>query len=384
MRLTRIAALGAICALTAVSAIGCGGKSSDSTSGGETPLTIGMTVEKTGPLSVLAPAAEGAEAAVEYVNKKGGLNGKPVKLIVKDNASQSSRAIQTVNDLVSSGANIIIGPPFVQDCYAITGAVAKAKVPEICISPSDLTEAAPPYQYGIGAATSQEDQAVYKYFAEQGLKKVGTLAATDQSGEQAEEWAKEFGEEEQGLSVDVEKTNPAATTFKPQLQKLIAEGAEALYATSCGGISITAASEAVSLDFKGPVLLINCFASEAVAGSIKGFVNGKIITMAPEFMLGAPYSGPRKEADETYEKEVGVNEITVGDGWDAVLLAVKAAEEAGSTDPEALNETLEDNFEFTGVWAGGTFTKEDHRGQITDGIFEPAVFTKSGTLERIK
>jgi branched-chain amino acid transport system substrate-binding protein len=362
-----------------------GGTATTASSEGEgEPLTIGMTIEKTGPLSVLAPAAEGAEAAVEYLNKNGGVNGSPVKLIVQDNASQSSRAIQTIGQLKQQGADIIIGGAFIQDCYAIEATVAKEEIPNICLSPSDLKTEAPPFQYGIGPATSEEDQTLYAYMKEQGVKTVGTLAATDESGEQAKEWAKEFGEEENGLKVDVQSTDAEATSFKPQLQQMLSAGAEGLYLTSCGGVSITAASEAVSLNFEGPSVLINCFAGESVAGAVKGFANGHLMTLAPGFMLGAPFAPKRKEADELYNKEVGVNEITTADGWDGVLLAAKAAEESGSTEPAALNETLENNFEYYGPWAGGTFTPEDHRGQEDEGTLEPAIYTKAGKLERAK
>jgi branched-chain amino acid transport system substrate-binding protein len=370
--------------LTAALFAACG-KDDDNDSGGgsgdSSPLVIGMTIEKTGPLSVLAPAADGAQAAVDYLNANGGVDGRKVKLIVKDNASDSSRAIQTVNELVQSGASVIVGPAFIQDCVAIAGTVAKHKVPNICATPSELGELAPPYQYGIGPATSQEDVVVYKYFADQGHKRVGTLAAKDQSGEQAVAWA-EDGEKANGIEIEVELTDPAATTFKPQLQKMIASGVEALYLTSCGGISITAASEAIQLGFDGPIMLINCFASEGVAKQIKGFVNGKVLTPVPEFMLDPPYTEQRAAANELYNKEVGTKEVTTADGWDAVLVAAEAVKKAGSTDPEEINAALEGGLTYYGPWAGGTFTAKDHRGQITDGVLVPAVFTKDGSFKR--
>jgi branched-chain amino acid transport system substrate-binding protein len=367
----------------------CGGQAEENTassdSGGEdtSPLVIGMTIEKTGPVSVLAPAADGAQAAVDYLNENGGVDGREVRLIVKDNASDSSRAIQNVNQLAEEGASIIVGPAFIQNCYAIEATVAKLKIPNVCASPSDLSQLAPPYQYGIGPATSQEDEAVYKFFADQGITKVGTLAAKDQSGDQARDWAKD-AEAANGITVDVQLTDPAATTYKPQLQKMLSGGVEALYYTSCGGVSITAVGEALDLGFEGPIMLINCFAGEGVAESVKSFANGQLLTPVPEFMLEPPYTEERAEANELYNEVVGAKEITTADGWDAVLLAAEAVKKAGSVDAEALNAALEEDFTFFGTWAGGTFTAEDHRGQSIEGVLVPAEYTKDGGFKRVE
>jgi len=379
----------AVALLAAFSLSACG-KANDNESesagaGGEdtSPLVVGMTIEKTGPVSVLAPAADGAQAAVDYLNRNGGVDGRQVELIVKDNASDSSRAIQNVDQLVKEGASIIIGPAFIQNCYAIEATIGKLEVPNICASPSDLSKLAPPYQYGIGPATSQEDEAVYEFFAEQGYDKVGVLAAKDQSGDQAQAWA-EDAEKANGITIDVQLTDPAATTYKPQLQKMLAGGVEALYYTSCGGVSITAVGEALDLGFKGPIMLINCFASAAVADSVKSFANGQLLTPVPEFMLAPPYTERRKDANELYNKEVGTKEITTADGWDAVMVAAEAAKKAGSVEPAALNAALEDNFTYYGPWAGGTFTAEDHRGQDIEGVLIPAEFTSDGDFKRFE
>jgi branched-chain amino acid transport system substrate-binding protein len=357
----------------------CGGDDDDSANGDE-PLRIGMTVERTGALDVFAPAVDGAEAAVEYLNAQGGADGRQIELMVRDNASDATRAVQTYQELADSGASIIVGGLFSQNCAALRPVAARVEVPNVCLSPNDLDEAAPPYQYGVGAATRQLDVNVYEYLARQ-ADTVGTLVATDFSGEQATEWA-EDGEQANDITVQVEGTDAAATTFRPQLQKMMANGVEALYMSSCGPISITAAGEAVELGFEGRIVLSNCFASQAVAQSIKGLANGNVLTLAPEFMLGPPYSEERRDANELYLDQVGTKDIIVADGWDAVFLAAAAAEQAGSVDPKAINEALEDDFEFFGAWAGGTFTPDDHRGQVDAGAQIPAVYTPQGDLER--
>ncbi|MDR3662626.1 MAG: ABC transporter substrate-binding protein, partial [Mycobacterium sp.] len=55
---------------------------------GETPVRIGFVNPLTGILSALAASeVEGAKYAVEVVNKKGGILGRPVELLVEDSAN---------------------------------------------------------------------------------------------------------------------------------------------------------------------------------------------------------------------------------------------------------------------------------------------------------
>jgi branched-chain amino acid transport system substrate-binding protein len=319
---------------------------------------------------------------VKYVNANGGVNGKPVKLIVLDNASDPARGIQTVNQLVQSGSSIIIGGAFIGVCDGIAATVAKLGVPDICMSPTDLATAAPPYQYGIIPSGGQHDNALYKYLVSRNIKKVGVQVATDVSGQEGTAYAK-AAERAYGITADIQSTSPAATNFTSQLEHMIGAGVQAIYMTSCGGVSITAAQEAVSLKFKGPIILDNCFSSEGVAQSIKGFVNGNVMILNPEFMLGPPYTAKRRSANNLYNQKVGTKDITVADGWDTVLLVAGAAKQAHSVDSKKLNQTLQNNFTFYGTVAGGTFIPTNHRNQDPAGVYVPSAFTKEGGFTRL-
>ena len=54
---------------------------------------IGVTAAMTGPQAgILAPVVEMAKAYLDHVNSRGGINGKPVQLIVLDDQGEPSRA----------------------------------------------------------------------------------------------------------------------------------------------------------------------------------------------------------------------------------------------------------------------------------------------------
>ena len=73
-------------------------------------------------------------------------------------------------------------------------------------------------------------------------------------------------------------------------------------------------------------------------------------------------------------------DTVVGAGWDSMWIAKAAIEKAGTLDTDKLVQTLENNFQFTGVWHGGTMTAQDHRGARPDGYVVPTYFTTNGEI----
>ncbi len=74
------------------------------------PILIGFSGEITGRSSEIGVAArDGAILAVEEINKKGGINGKPLNLIIKDDKSIPDVAKQVDMELINEGVCAIIG-----------------------------------------------------------------------------------------------------------------------------------------------------------------------------------------------------------------------------------------------------------------------------------
>ncbi len=102
--------LGAALALgvMVVAIAACGGGESSGGSGGEGsgsssesgPIKIGGIVSETGPLA-FPEDAEGAEAAFDEINEKGGINGRKVEYMVKDDAGEPSTVAQVAQQLVN-------------------------------------------------------------------------------------------------------------------------------------------------------------------------------------------------------------------------------------------------------------------------------------------
>ena len=102
---------------------------------GKEPIKIGWLSSLTGPLSSAAIAEnKGVEFAVDEVNKKGGILGRPVELLTRDTAGEPTKAVNFANQLIHSDkVHIIMGPVNSGESLATVGVIAKAGVPNLIL-----------------------------------------------------------------------------------------------------------------------------------------------------------------------------------------------------------------------------------------------------------
>ena len=97
---------------------------------GETPIKIGMVDPLTGSLSALAQTeVEGAKYAVAEVNKKNGILGRQVELLVEDSANDVGTGVQKTNKLIDRDkVDVIFGDVNSGIAYAMSQVTADKKV----------------------------------------------------------------------------------------------------------------------------------------------------------------------------------------------------------------------------------------------------------------
>ena len=109
-----------------------GGAKGDSAADSET-IKIGLNLELSGAVAGYgAQEQEGAELAVEKINEEGGVLGKQIELVVKDNKSDSNEAATAAAKLATNDKVVaIIGPATSGAAKASIPNVTKTKVPII-------------------------------------------------------------------------------------------------------------------------------------------------------------------------------------------------------------------------------------------------------------
>jgi branched-chain amino acid transport system substrate-binding protein len=97
---------------------------------GDTPVKIGMVNPLTGVLSALAQSeVDGAKYAEAEINKKGGILGRQVQLLVEDSANDVGTGVQKTSKLIDrDNVNAIIGDVNSGIAYAMSQVTAEKKI----------------------------------------------------------------------------------------------------------------------------------------------------------------------------------------------------------------------------------------------------------------
>ncbi|WP_433599278.1 substrate-binding protein [Nocardia sp. CA-135953] len=93
---------------------------------------VGLLTSKTGPGAIFAITCEYlARLAVEQVNADGGINGRPVELLVHDDATDPGRAALEAGGMIKSGCRVIIASVTSASFEAVRKSAASTGLPLI-------------------------------------------------------------------------------------------------------------------------------------------------------------------------------------------------------------------------------------------------------------
>lgn len=127
--LTAVAFLSTV-ALSACSTVGSGDSASGTTIGDT--IKVGFNFELSGSTSSYGNAEKnGAQLAIDEINAAGGVDGKQLEVVSKDNKSETSEASTVSTSLVSENVNFVVGPATSGAAAAAIPALESAGIPMI-------------------------------------------------------------------------------------------------------------------------------------------------------------------------------------------------------------------------------------------------------------
>jgi branched-chain amino acid transport system substrate-binding protein len=112
------------------------------TTAGE-PIMIGVAVSQTSNVALLGQdQADAAKIAETYFNAQGGVNGRPIKLVIQDAAGDEQGAINAFNTLINTSKVVgIVGPTLSQQAFAADKIANQIGVP--VLAPSNTAKGIP-------------------------------------------------------------------------------------------------------------------------------------------------------------------------------------------------------------------------------------------------
>ncbi|ANV87671.1 MULTISPECIES: ABC transporter substrate-binding protein [Cyanophyceae] len=149
---------GAIAFLTAVLVIACNAPSPPTDAGNNNgnlaEIPLGVAVAQTSNVALFGQEQIlGTQIAETYFNENGGINGKPLKIILQDVAADEQGAINAFNTLINQDKVVgIVGPTLSQQAFAADPIADRAQVP--VLGPSNTAEGIPQIGTFIGRVSA--------------------------------------------------------------------------------------------------------------------------------------------------------------------------------------------------------------------------------------
>jgi branched-chain amino acid transport system substrate-binding protein len=293
---------GCVCAATlALVAGGCGGSKGDSTGVSSTSVTFGTHQPLTGPAapgySEIAPASV---AFFEYLNAQGGVYGRKIHLIVKDDAYNPAQTVNVVHKLVLDeevfGIFEGLGTP---THTKVVGFLNGEKVPDMFVAsgcPCWDDGSAQPYTFGWQPNYTIEGKILGQYIKQHfASAKIGVFYQNDDFGKGGLTGIKDELPASQIAST--QPYEPGITNVAPQISSIKASGATVLVDFTVPIYTALGQLASFTLGYK-PQLVSSSVGIDptTVGGLLKTFSKGKAGT---ELIEGAITDGYLPSVAET-------------------------------------------------------------------------------------
>ncbi|HHY46299.1 MAG TPA: ABC transporter substrate-binding protein [Firmicutes bacterium] len=333
-------------------------------SGNSNMIVIGEIAALTGPTAQQGmQERNGAVLAVEEINAAGGVLGKRIKLITYDFKGQPAEGVSAYRKLVQQDkACVIIGTNFSNVNLAIAPVAEQLKVPIVsnAMEPKVTTpEPGKVNKYHFLAQPSSIEQGII--VARFALKELGLKTAAcivDKGNSFATSQAESFRDyfnANGGKILEYVEYPAGLMDFKAQLTKIRAVNPDCLYIPQYAQQAGLQVKQARELGIKATILGANTL-------GVPPFVEaagGKDVVAGVYFINNVNFKDPRlADFMARYEKRYGEPVITtnVFFGYDNIHIAVDAIRRAGSTDPEAIRDCLENTTNVKIMQGEGTIS----------------------------
>jgi branched-chain amino acid transport system substrate-binding protein len=347
----------------------------------QAPIKIGVIEPLSGPVAASGNYVRmGAEIARDWINSRGGINGRKVELLIEDNKSDPKEAASAAEKLiVRDKVPAIMGAWGSSMTLAAMPKLEEYGVPMVVetSSAATITKRGNPWIFRISPPSEMEALGLEQYVDKLGVKRVDFLAVNTDWGRGS---IGAFGDmlKKKGVAVGAaEFMEQSATDMNAQLTKIKAAGGDTLF--------VTTAVEQITLIMKqaqeqrlarkivttggssSPTQLIKQ-AGAAAEGSYH------IVFFMPWFPEAMPDGKLAKAfVDEWAKRGHPFEGLTEGfRGHDGVATIAEAIKLAGNDDPKAVRDALW-RVSLMGVNGPIKFEKDGPAGKES-GQSRPSIF----------
>ena len=308
------------------------------------PIKIGVPVGLSGANSVVAPSVvQAGELAVEEINAAGGVLGRPLELVVADDGSGAQGAQKAFDSLVfQQEVNALISMETSAARNAGLPIVNRGQVPFIYTSFYEGRSCSPWMYVNAWVPEQQVAPIVDHFMAEFGAKRFFLIGSDYAFGRGMLEFTRQYIEDQGGEVLGEEYLPMDGTDWTAIISQLKSASPDALITSTAGGapnVTLTKQLRAAGVDIPYGNLAVDEGTAKGMGADAAGiYISASYITGidSPEnkkFLEGMA----RKFGDDLKTP----NDLSVPQ-YEGVYLYKLAVEKAGSTEPEAVIEALDE------------------------------------------
>lgn len=337
------------------------------------PIRIGVSGPFSGGSSPMGESMRnGILLAVEEINQIGGINGRKIELVERDDEAKNELGAKIAEELTQQKVVATVGIVNTGVGLASIDAYQKAKIPlliAVSTGTSLTRKYAPPaaaenYIFRISPTLDLEAKVVVADLARKGMRNVAILADTTAYGEAG---LKAFREQCAAAGLDVaseERFKIGDQDMSAQVRRAKGSGAQALAVWGIGPELAAIARNKEALGWKAPMLGSWTF-------SMRNFIDlsgkaGEGALMPQTFIqdLGSASKNSFLLAyKRAYKTDRIASPMSAAQGYDGMHLLYLAIRQANSTEGQKIKEALENlKSRYQGVITSYSkpFSREDH------------------------
>ncbi|MEJ8855289.1 ABC transporter substrate-binding protein [Variovorax robiniae] len=318
------------------------------------PIKIGVDGPFTGGSSSMGVSMrDGVRLAAEEINKAGGVLGRQIQLVERDDEAKNERGVQIAQELINK-EKVVATVGYINTGVALASQrfFQEAKIPVMnnvatgSIITHQFDKDPENYVFRNSAHDSiQAPMIVEEAVTRRGYKKVAILADSTNYGQLGREDLEKALKAKGITPVAVEKFNIKDVDMTAQLLKAKEAGAEAVLTYGIGPELAQIANGMTKLGWKVP--MVGSW-TLSMANYIDNAGPGGEGARMPQTFIQEPTTPKRKAFIENYVKTFKPKNnridspVSAAQGYDSIYLLAAAMKQANSTDGPKIKEALED------------------------------------------
>ncbi|MDD4359262.1 MAG: ABC transporter substrate-binding protein, partial [Syntrophaceticus sp.] len=314
----------------------------------------------------------GAELAFEEINADGGVLGKEIEVLVQDNKSQNREARNIAEKLIGEGVVAVIGPATSGNVQAEVPVLTDAKIPVIApaatapeVTYDEKTDTVKEYVFRVCFIDPDQSQVMAQYILDElGLKKGAMMVnKEDEYSIGLGNAFREYFTTNGGEIVAEEGFITSDTAFKSQLTSISSKNPEFIYVPTYYNQVGLIIKQARELGIELPMMGADGWDSPKLV-SIAGAESLQDCYFTNHYSIEDPAEHIQSFVKAYDEKYGATPDSFAALGYDAGYLLAEAIEQAGSAEPEKIQEALANIKDFEGI--SGEMTIDEKHFTVKD------------------